>query len=154
MTPEQSDRLDKRAAAIHEVGHLTVALYEGSGGSAWLERNTTRNVAADDKSWLGKFHGKITPAVAVAGIVAEVLEDEPGIQGREIVWYLEDEICIPSDSDKQYFPPAEQLEGVVAVALAALKEHKTFFDWAVSMLVEGEVITDGMAREHFENLNQ
>jgi hypothetical protein len=149
MTLEVSDAYDKRKAAIHEAGHLTVAMATGKRCRAELHTTGTAN-ADQVKYWTGRageYGIHFTPIVAVAGIVAECMDetDDPWA----IDEFIECGVVVPSESDLKLFPPEDQRLAVITQAIDLLNRHKTFFDWAVAELIEGEVITDGMAADNF-----
>jgi hypothetical protein len=80
MNPKRILARDRRGAAVHEAGHITIAARFGMYPvSAWIVRN---DPAGDyERTWIGRvqFHqlGRLTPQqrrmVGVAGSVAEWL---------------------------------------------------------------------------------
>jgi hypothetical protein len=72
---------DRRLSAIHEAGHVIMAVYLGYTASAWIHTNETRDPLAE-KTWLGHATVPDRPRacdhphnrmIAVAGMVAERL---------------------------------------------------------------------------------
>ena len=155
---EEDEKFDKLKSAQHEAGHLTVSHATGEATfAAWIQKTDTVD-RRKELTWGGSSGGyfvKMSPLIAVAGITAEMVAFKLKVAPDAAM--IEDLIItralVPSDSDLKHFPPADQLQATIGEALALLKKHKAFFDWAVSMLVEGEIITDGMARDTFEKLN-
>lgn len=146
MTQQEIEAREKRGAAIHEAGHLTVAVAIGQRARASIWKHDGDPEL--EKTWTGRAGGYgIHPLIAVAGIVAECLDESDDAQ--EIDEWIDCEIVLPSATDLAHFPPAEKRVEVIAEAIEILKEHKAFFDWAVAELIENHVITDGMADENF-----
>ena len=79
MTPEEAE--DKRGAAVHEAGHLTVAAALHLPGAMASIEPTNTSDPYHEHLWTGKhgFYGALPASVAVAGTVADCLDDEPGI---------------------------------------------------------------------------
>jgi hypothetical protein len=153
-TPEEIERCDKREAAIHEAGHLTVGLALGVHGSAWVYKSETTD-PENEKLWVGKHesNGPTTGAVAVSGLVAECWVESATSIPDEITDWIDDGIVSPSPTDSARFPATyEEKLAAVAEALSKLQQHKAFFDWAVAELIEHETITDGLAAEKFREL--
>ena len=88
--PEEIARCDKREAAIHEAGHLTVGLALSVHGSAWVYRSQTVD-PENEKLWVGKHEaqGLITAAVAISGLVAECWVENPVTSADEIADWIE-----------------------------------------------------------------
>jgi hypothetical protein len=152
--PEEIERCDKREAAIHEAGHLTVGLALGVHGSAWVYRSQTID-QENEKLWVGKreTHDPITAAVTLSGLVAECWVENPETSADDITDWINDGLVSPSATDEAQFPAAyEEKLAAVVEALQLLQKHKAFFDWAVEQLIDAEVIADGMAAEKFHEL--
>lgn len=145
---------DKRQAAIHEAGHLTVALASGVSGRAWIFPTETEDLL-EAKTWTGKFATvgcPNSPEICIAGVVAECWVEDSQVEASEIVEFIEDEFVIPSPTDMKGIPVVS--EKLVSTALELLRAYKTFFDWAVAELINDEVITDGMASEYFRSVDE
>ena len=145
---------DKRNAAIHEAGHLTVALALKVRGRAWIFPSATHDMMAE-KLWVGKFQamtcqGVSRPVICIAGVVAECLADDPQIEATEIVDFIDCGIVTPSPTDMMGISVVS--EEIVSTALELCRENKTFFDWAVAKLIRDESVTDGMAGDYFHSL--
>ena len=67
--------------------------------------------------------------------------------------WIESEVVEPSPTDWERISLLTLPEDI-ETALRLLREHRAFFDWAVADLLadDGDVITDGMAREKFREL--
>jgi hypothetical protein len=153
-TPEEIERCDKREAAIHEAGHITVGLALGIRGSAWVYTSQTID-PENEKLWVGKHATRdpITAAVAVSGLVAECWVENPETSADEITDWIDDGLVSPSATDEAQFPTSyEGKLAAVVEALELLQKHKAFFDWAVEQLIDTEAITNGMAGEKFREL--
>ncbi|HZN36033.1 MAG TPA: hypothetical protein VFB80_19520 [Pirellulaceae bacterium] len=151
---EEIKRRDKREAAIHEAGHLTVGLALGVRGSAWVYRSETTD-PDNEKLWIGKHeaHGLVTATVAVSGLVAECWVEKPETSPDEIADWIDDGLVSPSPTDKTRFPESyEETLTAIVEAHAILVKHKRFFEWAVDELIKFETITDGMAAEKWREL--
>lgn len=143
------ERRDKRRAAIHEAGHATVAVAKGFGAYAWLSKTDTSKTL-EEKSWVGKCElYKLRPVrfsrvdeqtFAVAGMVAEQLDDSPDVSAWEIMdaWEALGEIDIGLSHTDMGPVASNRRSREVAVekALAILREKKSLFDKLVSQLFE------------------
>lgn len=139
---------EKQQAANHEAGHATVAAITTTCICCWLEGN--EDGTEDEKLWLGKMTGVISPAVA--GIAVEYYAEEVFSDNnarnlaREIVWHIDEapegEV---SDTDLQFLPDDES-ERVDATteAVTILRENRDLYDWLVAELIAGHVVTGGM----------
>src|SRR5688500_11841218 len=156
MTAEEIERRDKREAAIHEAGHLTVGLALGIRGSAWVYKSQTVD-PENEKLWIGKHEsqGPITAAAALSGLVAECWVDNRATRPDEITDWIDDGLVSPSSTDSALFPATyvEKLAAVVESHELLLK-HKVFFEWAIEKLVNAEVVTDGMAADQWREFYQ
>ena len=149
------ERCDKREAAIHEAGQLTVGLALGIRGSAWVYRSETID-PANEKLWVGKreAYGLVYSAVAISGLVAECWVENPATSSDEITDWIDDGLISPSPEDSANLPSSyEGKLAAVVEALALLQKHKAFFDWAVEKLINDDLITDGVAWERFQALS-
>ena len=153
---------DKRWAAIHEAGHLTVACAIGCNGSPYLLPIPTDDVQ-NESTWRGQFQQvpwePSHPEIGVAGVVADYRVNAPDFDAREIAKYIKLGIHKPSDSDMRMIHGAvyeggwpEIREDLIDFALEQLQENKTFFEWAVAELINEHVISDGEANDQFEQL--
>ncbi len=79
--PSRISAYDRRLAAIHEAGHVLMAIYLGYEADAWIHPHQSADMR-NEKAWLGKMIIRNQPAdldnphmrmVAVAGMVAERL---------------------------------------------------------------------------------
>src|SRR4029453_2154469 len=104
-TPEEIERCDKREAAIHEAGHLTVGLALGVHGDAWVYRRQTID-PENEKLWVGKreTHEPITAVVALSGLVAECWVENPETRADEIADWIDEGLVSPSSTDNAQFP--------------------------------------------------
>ena len=145
------ERRDKRRAAVHEAGHATVAAAKGFRAIAWLYRSKTLQ-PLEEKIWLGRVQiAGVDPAYAVAGMVAEHLDDVPDIAAWKIMedWEFmgETEVGL-SPTDMEIVPQNwPTRKAVVEEALTILRDQKPLFDRIVLQLFEHECVTDGMVSD-------
>jgi hypothetical protein len=156
LTTEEIERHDQRNAAIHEAGHLTVAVALGIRGARSHLVRTNDPDLRNSSSWVGQtqISGRERPEVSIAGVVAECLNQDCLIEADEIAYYIDEEVLAPSPSDWRAIPrdDPEALLLCIENAIDLLCKHKQFFEWAVAELLEGDVITDGMAAKKFAEL--
>lgn len=154
MAIEEIKKEDKRRAAIHETGHLTVAVALGMDARAWLYENEGCDVW-QTHTWGGKMEakGRHPPSVAVAGVVAECWAKDPDVDCWNIGEFIRLDVITPSPTDLVNFPPDDKLEEAIEEALTLLEKYKKFFDWSVARLIEDEGITNGEARDQFDELD-
>ena len=148
MQREKIIRADKDLAAVHEAGHLTVALALGSRGSVTLGRQ--------GEFWTGSFLSadESKPSVAIAGTVAECLIDQPGVKAVDLADQIEDDFLLPSPIDMRNVPQDfGGLTEAITDALELLADHRSFFDWAVAELVAHEAISEEAAWDRFHSRN-
>lgn len=159
MNWKDREHHDKRFSAIHEAGHLTVMvaghmLY----ARAWLIKSNTRD-PIQNKMWVGKSScmGVISPAIAIAGNLAEHWEEEGELDAlyfaqelvEEMMW---DASCLsPTDAAVLGENPQQIMKAAKAAARYLLK-HERFFRWAVAELIAYGSITDFQASEKFKEL--
>lgn len=159
---EEMIREDKRRAAIHEAGHLTVACAMGSNGGTHISPTHTKD-PVNEKTWGGQFRQvgweSEHPEIGVAGVVAECWVDDPDVATWEIADYILDGFIVPSDSDLRMIHGAvyegdwpEISEDLIDYTLVLLRENKTFFEWAVAELINEHVISDGQAKDQYDEL--
>ena len=155
---------DKRLAAIHEAGHLTVACAGGSNGRAYLLPIPTADVK-NESTWRGQFlplkafWEPVRPEIGVAGVVADYWAADPDFNARRIAKFIKRGIHTPSDSDLRMIHGAvyeggwpEISKDLISVALELLRENKTFFEWAVAELMNEHAISDGQAKDQYDEL--
>ncbi|MBM4070984.1 MAG: hypothetical protein FJ271_18850 [Planctomycetes bacterium] len=148
------ERDDKRRSAVHEAGHVTVGVVKGFGASVSIFRTNTPDIFAA-KTWTGqcqllkpprRYSIRYPKAFAVAGMVAEQLDDVPDINVIDIMINWEDngatEIGL-SNTDLENAPktwPAR--ERAVEAALTILRQNEAFFSKVVAELIEQECPED------------
>jgi hypothetical protein len=152
---EHSERLsraqfDKLSAASHEAGHVVVAAILGEDVRAWLVETHTTD-PDNERFWTGKadyLHWTLTPAVAVAGCAAEILDDNEDACAMECVDYVSADVSELSETDAAGYPKeyGEQL-AAFEQALAILRANPKFWKWATYELFNNEVITNGMVSD-------
>ena len=126
IPPEEINAHDKRKAAIHEAGHVTVAM--AIGKRCWAELHTTGTANPDQEScWTGRSGGygiRFAPVIAVAGIVAECMDetDDP----RDIDEWIEYGVVLPSETDMKFFTPEKQRLAIFTQAIDLLKRQSRF----------------------------
>jgi len=151
-TKQQMQLLDKVSTAIHEAGHLTVALalnIECEASARLVPNDHTKNWM-EERYWTGTTRALfMTSVVAVAGAVADYWRDDPGVEAWQIDDYLDEALDELSPSDVAQFPSPGKRPRAVARALALLRNHKRFFEWAVVELVVCEEINEDDAAEQF-----
>ena len=159
---EDMIREDKRWAAIHEVGHLTVARALGCNGWTCIYPAPTNDVI-NEMTCAGHFrqmHSEADrPEIGVAGIVAECWVEDPDTDACSIAELIDIGSCVPSDSDMRMIHGAvyeggwpEISKDLISVALELLRENKTFFEWAVAELMNEHGISDGQAKDQYDEL--
>lgn len=142
--------------AIHEAGHLVVAVATGVRGRAWIFPSGTLD-PINERTWGGKFDLCFDPTfeltepmaavIGAAGVVAECWSDDPLIESWEILDWI-DLVCVePSATDLALMGVVS--EDTISKALELLRGHREFFDWAVTSLLEDKVIPDGLAWDKF-----
>lgn len=160
---EQSEQ-DKRRAAWHEAGHLTVLYAKGGQGRAHVEPTHATDLI-HNSAWRGQCQtvgGCMCPVVCIAGKVAEEMMSEDSLIGADgdVVDWLEydygdallEEL---SRTDRERIPDDityDDLLAIVKEAHALIVGNRAFFDWCVRELIEGEIVTDGMATEQFNEM--
>jgi len=140
---------DKRRSAIHEAGHLVVAVASGVRGRAWIYRRETPDPFTE-KTWGGRFQpycGSVSDVIGVAGVVAEMWCDDPTIESWQILESIELGTVEPSQTDWTLIQRIS--EPAIATALDLLRNQREFFDWAVGALIHDEVIPDGESWDYF-----
>lgn len=145
------EKHDKHMAAVHEAGHLTVALALGLRGRAWLFRSNTQDVG-QEKTWVGRSGlSKVPAAVAVAGCVAACAETEgyDGISCEDIAYVSLDEMASPTDLAAIPTGFKKRCEAIME-SLGLLQRHDAFFRRACHELETYENIPDGMAQDLFD----
>lgn len=153
LTIEEIKMQDRRRAAIHESGHLTVAVALGIDARAWVYENKGCDVW-ESHTWLGRMEAtRHPPSVAVAGVVAECWAKDPEVDCWNIGEFIRLDVITPSPTDLVNFPADEKLEETIEESLVLLVKYKKFFDWAVARLVEDEGITNGEARDQFDEFD-
>jgi hypothetical protein len=160
LTEEQLQERDKRCAAIHEAGHVVVAaIHDECNLGAYIAPTDTSDPLAD-KTWIGQAFGftggrHFSAVMAVAGCVAEWLEDDAELTAEDCSDYADDENSL-SPTDRARFPTDydEQL-AAFDIALTILREHKGFFNWTVTQLLddESQVVTEDMVGEYVRENN-
>lgn len=145
MTVEEIDNHDKRVAAVHEAGHLTVAVVSGCRASAWIGPSGTLDPFAE-KLWIGQTQHRPPrtandAALGVAGAVAEIM-DVDALDPSDIAILIESDETALSETDRQSLGDADLLEAVNA-AVAILYQHADFHEWVVAELLEHESIATG-----------
>ena len=159
---EELIREAKRSVAIHEAGHLTVARAIGGNGQTNIYPVPTSDVMSQ-ATWVGQFIPASVesrcPLVGVAGVVAECWVEAPDADAFWVAESIDFGPYVPSNSDLKLIHGAvyeerwpETSQYLVSSALGLLREHKTFFDWAVAELVKKLSISNRDARYHFEQL--
>jgi hypothetical protein len=165
MTEEETRDQDKRLAAAHEAGHFVVAAYFGLYIRAKIERSGADDLSTDN-AWVGQVEiddGDWTPAMAIAGEMADTLVDEPEYwidMDALIEDTLEDIAEDPhylSETDRAAFPvDALEQRNAIREAAEILGNNRALFEWATNELyAEKEIKFDRpcMACE-FENYNR
>jgi hypothetical protein len=161
---------DKKTAARHEAGHLTVAVACGMRASAWLIPNNHHRTL-EEVLWVGKtewlrvnFKAPGHPgvmvkpaderAVAVAGLLAEAMAKREGdCFADEILDDLDNGLIEFSQTDAAGAGNDRRvLYRVLRRAEKILSKHRAFCEWATEGLYESGSITDGMAADQFETL--
>jgi hypothetical protein len=122
----------------------------------------TADVIAN-KTWVGQAGGWLDgagPEVYIAGKAADLLADDEfeGSDDHEIADVLEGLLGAPDEisaTDAAGLPSEDdgQLGEAIHTALGLLRQHWRFFQWAIAQLEDGEVITDGMAKEKWDALD-
>lgn len=94
LTPQQVNDWELRAAAIHEAAHAVIARHFGYEASAQVF--ATPDPGPDDKSWTGRtmFYQETagrrdSRLIALAGTVAEQIDDDPDLEALDIADWLE-----------------------------------------------------------------
>lgn len=144
MSVHEIDTRDKRNASTHEAGHLTVACASGQRARAWVFKREGVADVREMKTWGGKCECVGSAVIAVAGIVAESMDE--ATEADEIVDWLEGGVVELSPTDAAMLGDAP-FGPAVQEAFDLLKMHRAFFDWAAAELFKDEVITDGMAAD-------
>ena len=148
---------DRRQAAIHEAGHLTVACMRGvQFARACIYRRDDVTDPREQKTYGGQMSsGDMPPCVYVAGEVAEAVAADPDVEADELVEWIWMDLMGTSPTDAAGMPEdsAALYEAVVeAMDLLRSDVGRRFLDWAVAQLCEYELITDGMARDKLRDL--
>jgi hypothetical protein len=157
MTREQIEARDKRMAAIHEAAHATVAAAIGHRIRARIYFTGTSD-PANEKTWAGHIEtalgGGFTPAVAVAGFVAEVLDRWPNQDEDDFIsMWMCGEYDELSETDQKFIPDDWDLrQAAISEALDVLRRESRLFDEITRKLIEGDVLTDGMIAELADEL--
>lgn len=138
MTMEEIEQMDKRTSAVHEAGHATVLVAGGHFCHCWVWKNDHSDIL-EEKTWLGRvsaFSG-FDATMAVAGIVATCMDEDPEVEACQIVEYWESEVIEPSLADMQWIPDDwEKRWDAVTAALATLRRDKALFAQIVDEIVE------------------
>lgn len=154
LSRRRLEAMDKRQAAIHESGHLTIGCSESCWCRAWIFPDSPDDPYVT-KTWLGRYEQPppMSSTTAVAGVVAECWMDDPGTEAWQIVEMIEDEGVLPSPTDISGFPIAAEMTRTVDQALALLKQHRAFFEWAVRKLIREKYISEYAAAKRFYMLD-
>ncbi len=150
---------DRRQAAIHEAGHLTVACMRGvQFARACIYRRDDVTDPREQKTYGGQMSsGDMPPCVYVAGEVAEALATDPDVDADELVEWIEMDLMGTSPTDAVGMPKdSKALHEAVVEAMGLLRSDmgRRFFDWAVAQLCEHELVTDGMATDMLTELKR
>ena len=108
--PARVNAYDRRIAAIHEAGHVLMALHLGYQADAWIHQHKTSR-PLEEKTWVGHMVLHDRPEdlrhpdvrmIAVAGLVAEILwktghDEEYADQWGWECYLLDEDSMSPSD---------------------------------------------------------
>lgn len=167
MSPTELEELrtrDRRAVAIHEAGHITVAAALNQDARAYIfdskEQDTLTFNTVFGKTDLLFCSDEAKPAIGFAGVVAECLyhEVDRSQADKPEAWDIADWVaCLaiepsPTDweligADAEEFPTAP-----IEQAVEILTRQQPLFEWCVGKLIEGGTVTNGMLREAAELL--
>jgi hypothetical protein len=157
---KELEQRDKRMAAVHEAGHATVGAAKGVCFGAWIHRN--KSGEPDENTWLGHVQtmfgitmrngkpvvvvgpcGALDSTFAVAGMVAEELDDDPNADFDWIMEFWESEWISPSPADLQSCSEDwHERSKAVQEAIDILREQKPLFDRIVAELLEHKIINE------------
>jgi hypothetical protein len=147
---------DKLHVAQHEAGHLAVALAQGYVARAYIWPLTPDDPLAQ-KTWGGQIQlgSRLGAEISVAGVLAENMASDDPMTIEDLCCQIQDEPDAMSATDLAGIPAHfRDLLKAVKAAEKLLRRHHEFWAWAVATLLEGEVITDGMASEMFREMEQ
>ena len=146
LSSQEIEKLDKLGTAAHKAVHLVVAAVQGCSVRARLWRTGRMNSL--DTTWTGNAEWRTTPtcttpAIAVAGWVAECLiDDECWDHDAFDLWGMFD-IDDISPTDRQYLGDERGDYLAIEEALTIIRSHRPFFDWAMNTLIQNGYISDG-----------
>lgn len=152
----QFDESDKRWAAVHEAAHLVVNFATGVRARAeiWPIDEAHR---IGDRTWAGEATAMrsfaASPAVGMAGYVAESLQNEPHVSAEWIAanWWKEIDAGGGSTA-----PTTDEHRATVLAAIKSameiLAQHRPFYEWAVDELMTAGLISDATAADAFRTL--
>lgn len=168
MTLDEIDLYEKRSAAIHEAGHVTVAASffrycgafirrEGNGGDETLHKWIGQAVTGRECHGLEPMK---KAAVGIAGITAECLMEDEELDGFTLVDYIDSDAIAPSPTDwvamKYIGTPDEydcgKMESAADTAIAAIKAHRALFDWVRAQLLDEGTVSDGMVEDFVRSI--
>jgi hypothetical protein len=149
---------DMRKAAAHEAGHIVVgAIYDRITCDAFIRpcitSDPSRNYTWTGLAYAMNLSKPLSAPMSVAGMAAELLDNDPLITANKCIEWLElvEEL---SETDKCGLPADRQARfEAFEEALAVLRNHKLFFDWAVEQLINERVITKSMVQEYLKDRN-
>jgi len=145
------DAQDRRKAAIHEAGHLTVACALGYKARAWIIP-TGATDPLREYLWNGQCESACkAPEYAIAGVVAETWAENGDIDPSELCDFIDLYEGRLSPTDRALIPEGLEFEAIQR-ALRLLQENHRFFKWAVRTLLDAELVTDGQAGDAWTEL--
>lgn len=128
MTQAEIRARDLRRVCIHEFAHQEVARHFGADGHVRIHDNP--NGGIDERYFGGSFH-RLTDVdvrskrlIALAGTVAETLDDTPDLEGWQLVEWLDGGLDELSESDADIAGDFDEhdIDECIAVALSVWQE--------------------------------
>lgn len=114
---------DRRMAAVHEAGHLTVAhMKQVTNARASIYRHEDAGDPMEMKTYGGQVIGShLPPSAYVAGQAAEALDEDPNVAADQLIEYGQRDLMATSPTDFLGIPQEyEPLYEAVVEALALL----------------------------------
>jgi hypothetical protein len=152
-------------ASVCEAGYITVAAFiERLAFGARIERNPNRDVE-NSPIWIGRTIGvpmhRVMREVAVAGLAAEYLVDDPDVEPIYVWSRIGAQIGPPGELFTTLLPKERELLTLDDIlyglypecekALRTLREQRKFVDWAVAQLLIKRELTPDEVIQHLSD---